>query len=116
MTEHKTDMNITKYKKLIMTEHKTDIETWTLLKLKNTKKLNGTSTAEHKTGMNITEIDKYKKLNMIEHKTEYNYPVVNQTTNIYKPNKGVTKLETPHEKRLTKIFNQQLNSMHILHL
>ena len=24
MTEHKTDMNLTKYKKLIMTEHKTD--------------------------------------------------------------------------------------------
>ena len=35
MTEHKTDMNITKYKKLNMTEHKTD--------------------------MNITKIDKYKK-------------------------------------------------------
>ena len=35
MTEHKTDMNITKYKKLNMTEHKTD--------------------------MSITKIDKYKK-------------------------------------------------------
>ena len=35
MTEHKTDMNITKYKKLNVTEHKTD--------------------------MNITKIDKYKK-------------------------------------------------------
>ena len=35
MTEHKTDMKNTKYKKLIMTEHKTD--------------------------MNITKIDKYKK-------------------------------------------------------
>ena len=35
VTENKTDMNITKYKKLNMTEHKTD--------------------------MNITKIDKYKK-------------------------------------------------------
>ena len=35
MAEHKTDMNITKYKKLNMAEHKTDI--------------------------NITKIDKYKK-------------------------------------------------------
>ena len=34
MTEHKTDINISKYKKLNMTEHKTD--------------------------MNITKIDKYK--------------------------------------------------------
>ena len=35
MTEHKTDMNITKYKKLNVTEYKMD--------------------------MNITKIDKYKK-------------------------------------------------------
>ena len=35
MTEHKTDMNITKYKKLIMTEHKTDKK---ITKIKNTKK------------------------------------------------------------------------------
>ena len=35
MAEHKTDMNITKYKKLNVTEYKTD--------------------------MNITKIDKYKK-------------------------------------------------------
>ena len=35
MTEHKTDMNITKYKKLNVTKYKTD--------------------------MNITKIDKYKK-------------------------------------------------------
>ena len=49
MTEHKIDMNITKYKKLNMTEHKT--------------------------GMNITKIDKYKKLNtnsMTEHKADIN--------------------------------------------
>ena len=37
MTEHKTDMNITKQKKLNMTEHKTD--------------------------MNINKIDKHKKKN-----------------------------------------------------
>ena len=36
MTEHKTDMNIIKYKKLNMIEHKTD--------------------------MNITKIDKYEKI------------------------------------------------------
>ena len=35
MAEHKTDMNITTYKKIIITEHKTD--------------------------MNITKIEKYKK-------------------------------------------------------
>ena len=37
MTEYKTDMNITKY-----------------------KKFNGSSMTEHKTDMNITKLDKYK--------------------------------------------------------
>ena len=44
MTEHKTDMNITKYKKLNMTEHKTDMNI--------TKKMIMT---EHKTDMSITK-------------------------------------------------------------
>ena len=42
MTEHKTEMNITKIGKY-------------------NKKLSSTSMTEHKTDMNITEIDKYKK-------------------------------------------------------
>ena len=33
----------------------------TLLKLTNTKKLNSTSSTEHKTDMNITKINKYRK-------------------------------------------------------
>ena len=52
MTENKTDMNITKYKKLNMTERKTAMN---ILKLTNTKKLNSNSMAEHKTDMNITK-------------------------------------------------------------
>ena len=47
-------MNYTKYKKLIMTEHKTDIN---ITKTEKYKKLN---MAEHKTDTNITKIDKYK--------------------------------------------------------
>ena len=62
MTEHKIDMNITKYntnhdgtqnrhehyeiKNLRIMEHKTDMKI---------KKLKSTSTAEHKTDMNMTE-------------------------------------------------------------
>ena len=42
MTEHKTDMNITKI-------------------VKYKKSLNSTSMTEYKTDMSITEIDKYKK-------------------------------------------------------
>ena len=52
MTEHKTDMNIAKYKKLNMTEHKTAMN---ILKLTNTKKLNSNSLTEHKADMNITK-------------------------------------------------------------
>ena len=50
MTEHKTDMSISKidkYIKMNMTEHKTDMNI--------AEKLNSTSTAEYKTDMNITE-------------------------------------------------------------
>ena len=53
MTEHKTNMNITKYKKLNMTECKTDINITKIDKCN--KKLNSTSMTEHKTDMNITE-------------------------------------------------------------
>ena len=52
MTEHKTNMNITKINKY--------------------KKLNSNSMTEHKTDINITKIDKYKKLIMTEHKTDTN--------------------------------------------
>ena len=55
MTEHKTDMIITKYKKLIMTGHKTGIN---ITKIEKYKILNMT---EHEIDMNITKIDKYKK-------------------------------------------------------
>ena len=100
MTKHKTDMNITKIGR-------------TLLKLTNTKKLNSTSLKGHKTGMNITE--KLSTMFTTEHKTEHNYTLVNRTINMYKSNKGVTNLKTPHKKRLTKIFNQQLTSIHYLY-
>ena len=52
MTEHKTEMNITTYKKLIITEHKTDMNITTYIKLIIT---------EHKTDMNIPEIENCKK-------------------------------------------------------
>ena len=52
MTEHKTDMNITKYKKLNMTEHKTDMN---ITKIDKYKNLNSYSMTEHKTDMNITK-------------------------------------------------------------
>ena len=58
MTDHKTELNITKigkYKKLNMTEHKTDMS---ITKIDKYKKL---TIAEDKTDMNITKIDKYKK-------------------------------------------------------
>ena len=47
MTEHKTDMNITKHKNLNMSERKTDMNI--------IKKLNSNSMMEHKTDMNITK-------------------------------------------------------------
>ena len=52
MTEHKTDMNITKYKKLNMTEHKTDMN---ITKIDKYKNLNSYSMTERKTDMNITK-------------------------------------------------------------
>ena len=58
MTEHKTDMNITKiekYKKLNMAEHKPDMS---ITKIEKYKILNIT---ENKTDMNITKVDKYKR-------------------------------------------------------
>ena len=111
MTEHKTNMNITKlekYKKLKMTEHKTDMK---LLKLTNTKKLNITSMTEHKTDMNITEIDKYKKSeqhfydgtqNRIQ--LQFGEPNNKHIQIQQKSNKP----QNSQRKRSTKIFNQQL--------
>ena len=66
MTEHKTDMSIIKidkYKKLTIAEDKTDMNITKIdkYKKKQQKKLNSTSGTEHKRDMNITEIDKYKK-------------------------------------------------------
>ena len=54
MTEHKTDMNITKYKKLNMTEHKIDM---TITKIDKYKKLNNNSMMEHKTDIPNTKTD-----------------------------------------------------------
>ena len=81
-----------------MTEHKTDMNI--------TEKLNSTSLEMQKTDMNITG-----KLNMMEHKTEHNYTLVKQVMNIYKSNKP----QNSPRKRLTKIYNQQLTSMHYLY-
>ena len=52
MMVDKTDMNIDKYKKLIMTQYKIDMN------ITKYKELNMT---EHKAYMNITKIHKYKK-------------------------------------------------------
>ena len=99
MTEHKTDMNITEnLSDTSMKEHKTDMNI--------TEKLNSTSLTKHKTDMNATE-----KLNMMEHKTEHNHTFVKQAMNIYKSNKP----QNSPRKTLTKIYNQQLTSMHYLY-
>ena len=73
MTEHKTDTNIIKYKKLnstAMTVNKTDMNITETLNSISTaeyktnmnlaEKLSSTFTTEHKTDMNITKIKKYK--------------------------------------------------------
>ena len=94
---------IDKYKKKKLnstssTEHKADMN---ITKINKYEKLNCTPTTEHKTDMIITKINKYKKLNSTsttEHKTEHNYTLVNQEINIHKSNKGVANLKTPHEK------------------
>ena len=116
MTEHKTDMTITetdKYKQLNMTEHKTDMN---ITKIQKHKKLKVT---EHKTDMNITEIDKYKETeqhfydgtqNRIQlHFSEPNNKHIQIQQSSSKPQ------NTP-QKGLTKIFNQQLTSIHFLYL
>ena len=62
---------------------------------------------------NITKIDKYKKLNSTstrEHKTERNYTLVNQSINIRKSNKGVTKEIEHISSNNTKSILQFLNS------
>ena len=97
MTEHKTDMNITKIGKY--------------------RKPNNTSMTDHKTDINITEIDKYIKTerhfydgtqNRIQlHSGEPNnrYIQIQQRSN---------KHQNSPRKRLTKIFNKQLTSIHFL--
>ena len=82
-----------------MTEHKTDMSI--------TEKLNSTSLTKHKADMNVTE-----KLNMTKHKIEHNYALMKQAMNIYKSNKP----QNFPRKRSTKIYNQQLKSMHYLYL
>ena len=64
MTKHKIDMNITeKLNSTSTVERKTDMG------ISKYKKLNMT---KYKIDMNITKIDKYKKMNMTEHKTDMN--------------------------------------------
>ena len=101
MTERKTNINITeKLNHTSMKEHKTDMSI--------TEKLNSTSLTKRKTDMNVTE---HEKLNMTEHKTGHKYTLVKQTMNIYKSNKP----QNSPRKRLTKIYNQQLTSIHYLY-
>ena len=66
------------------------------------KKMNSTSSTEHKTDMNITKINKYTK-------TEQHF---------YDGAQNRTQLHTlkPPRKKLMKIFNQQLRSIHYLYL
>ena len=68
----------------------------TQMQLKNDAKM-GTFTTN-----NITKIDKYKKklnsTSTTDHKTEHNCTLVSQTINIHKSNKGVIKLKSPHKK------------------
>ena len=115
MTECKPDTNIIeidKNKKLTstsMTVHETDMNT---TKIEKYKKLNMT---EHKTGMNITEIDKYKKAGL------YNGTQNRIRLPFDKPKKIRLQIQqrsnkppNSSRKRLTKIFNQQMTSIHFL--
>ena len=88
----------TKLNSIFLTEHETDMNITKINKYK--KKLNSTSTTEHKTDMNITNSNKYKKLNSTsttEPKAEHNYSLVNHAINIHKSKKGITNLKNPHK-------------------
>ena len=113
MTEHKTDMNIAKiekYKKLNMAECKTDMN---ITKIgKYIKKLNSTSTAEYKTEMNITEKlsrgneETLKRTQLHFGESNNKHIQIQQRSN---------KPQNSPQKSLTKIFNQQLTSIHYLY-
>ena len=64
MTKHKTDMDITKYKKLNMTDHKTGMN---ITKIDKYKKLNNNSTREHKIDILNTKTDHDRTHNRHEH-------------------------------------------------
>ena len=66
---------------------------------------------EHKTDMNISKTDK-------DEETEQHFYNEDKTKQVHfgEPSKGVTNLKTPPRKRLTKIYNQQLTSIHYLYL
>ena len=83
-----------------MTEHKADTS---ITEIDKNKKLTSTSMTVHETDMNTTKIEKYKKLNMAEHITDMN----------------ITEIDKYKKAKLykgTKLFNQQLTSIHFLYL
>ena len=73
----------------------------TLLKLSNKKKTKQHFFDGTERRYDVTKNNRYKKVNntsTMEHKTEHNYTLVNQTINKHKSNKEVANLETQHEK------------------
>ena len=82
LTKHKTDMNITKYKKLNMTEHKTDMA---ITKIDKYKKLNNNSLTEHKTDILNTKTDHDRTQNRHEH-----YQILNLNMTKHKADMKIT--------------------------
>ena len=83
-----------------MTECKPDTN---IIEIDKNKKLTSTSMTVLETDMNTTKIEKYKKLNMAEHITDMN----------------ITEIDKYKKAKLyngTKLFNQQLTSIHFLYL
>ena len=81
--------------------------------------MNSTSSTEHKTDMNITKINKYTKTEQhfydgAQNRTQLHFgEPSNKHTQIQQ---RINKPQSSPRKRLTKIFNQQLTSIHYLDL
>ena len=94
-----------------MTEHKTDMKITKIDKYK--KKLNNTSPAEYKTNMNITEKNEQRFYEETVNRTQLHFGEWNNK-HVQIQQRSNKPINSPKE-RLTKIFNQQLASIHYLY-
>ena len=120
VTEHKTDMNITKYKKLNMTEQKTNIA---ITKIDKYKKLNNNSSTSHKINILNTKTDhdgtqnrhehyQIQNLNMTKHKADMKITEkLNRTSTAeYKTDMNMTeKLSSTFTEHNYTLVNQTIN-------